>query len=83
VIGENYMINDFSSLEAMQRVWDAVLARRRASGHTQIVSMMCHTFTMGQPLYEQQLADILRYVTATGGSIVTPSAARALHPREA
>jgi hypothetical protein len=45
--------------------------------------MICHTFTMGQPLYEQQLADILRYVTATGGSIVTPSAARAFHVSEA
>lgn len=83
VIGENYMINDFSTLEAMRRVWAAVLARREAAARTQIVSMICHTFTMGQAQYEDQLAAILDHVRGTGGRIVTPTTARAHFDREA
>ena len=83
VIGENYMINDFSTLPAMRRVWDAVLARAAATGRTQIVSMICHTFTMGQARFEDQLSAILHYVRSTGGRIVTPTAARARYQAEA
>jgi len=82
VIGENYMINDFSTLEAMQRVWKAVLARRDSTGRAQIVSMICHTFTMGQAKFEDQLGAILKHVRGTGGRIVTPTMARRQYDRE-
>ena len=82
VIGENYMINDFSTLPAMQRVWDAVLARGAATGRTQIVSMICHTFTIGQTRLEDQLAAILRYVVAMGGVVATPTAAKVKYDRD-
>ncbi|RDJ25520.1 hypothetical protein DWF00_14940 [Bosea caraganae] len=76
VVGENYIINEFSNLPAMSRVWDAVVARAQATPEPQIVSMVCHTFTMGQPEYEERLTGILDYVAENGGRFVTPSTAR-------
>ena len=76
VIGENYMINEFSNLPAMKKVWDAIVARRDATGRSQIVSMICHTFSMGQQPFEQQLAGILDYVTEHEGRPLTPSQAK-------
>lgn len=79
VIGENYMINDFSTLAAMQRVWAAVQAQAASTGERQIVSMICHTFTIGQAPIERQLGAILDHVRASGGRVVSPSAARAAY----
>lgn len=79
VVGENYMINEFSTLEAMRGVWDAVLTRAALSTAPQIVSMVCHTYTMGQSEYEERLQAILTYVGETGGRFVTPAQARAIH----
>lgn len=76
VVGENYIINEFSTLPAMRRVWDAVIERAQASPEPQIVSMVCHTFTMGQPDYEERLTGILDHVARTGGRFVTPRAAK-------
>ncbi len=79
VIGENYMINDFSTLAAMRRGWAAVRARAASTGKRQIVSMICHTFTIGQPAIERQLGAILDHVRESGGRIVAPGTARAIH----
>lgn len=78
VVGENYIINEFSTLPAMSRVWDAVVARAALTPEPQIVSMVCHTYTMGQADYEERLLGILSYVAAHGARFVTPSAAKAL-----
>lgn len=78
VIGENYMINEFSTLEAMQKVWDAVLARRDSSGRSQFVSMICHTFKIDDDTWSDQLAAILDHVRAREGIFVTPTRAKAI-----
>lgn len=78
VVGENYIINEFSNLPAMQRVWDAVVARAARTPEPQIVSMVCHTYTMGQAEYEERLIGILSYVAEHGARFVTPRAAKSL-----
>lgn len=76
VVGENYIINEFSTLPAMRRVWDAVVERARSTPEPQMVSMVCHTFTMGQPEYEERLTGILNHVAHNGGRFVTPRTAK-------
>lgn len=78
VVGANYMINEFSELSSMSGVWDAVVDRAASTSKPQIVSMVCHTFTMGQPEYEERLAGILDYVSGHGGRFVTPTHAKRL-----
>lgn len=79
VVGENYMINEFSNLEAMKRVWNAVTDRARAHDEQQIVSMVCHTYTMGVAEYEERLISILDYVQLNNGKIVSPTSAKAIY----
>ena len=81
VVGENYIINEFSNLPAMQRVWDAVSQRAQGASEPQIVSMVCHTYTMGQPEFEERLIGILTYIARHGGRFVTPRAAKRLFDR--
>lgn len=76
VVGENYIINEFSTLPAMRRVWDAVVERARTATAPQIVSMICHTYTMGQAEYEERLEGVLSYIAGNGGCFVTPTAAK-------
>ncbi|WP_265975686.1 hypothetical protein [Brucella intermedia] len=78
VVGENYMINEFSNLDAMKRVWDAVVDRSSRLQERQIVSMVCHTYTMGKPEFEERLMSILDYVSAQQGQIVSPTRAKAI-----
>lgn len=82
VIGENYIINEFSNFLAMAKVWDAIIARRDKTNRSQIVSMVCHTFSMGQENFERQLADILSYVVTHGGHPVTPTQAKQIYDDE-
>jgi hypothetical protein len=77
VIGESFMINEFSTLAAMQAVWDAVQARAAETGQAQTVSMITHTYGIDRPEYSERLTAILRYVTQTGGRFVTPRQALA------
>ena len=79
VVGENYMINEFSNLPAMRAVWDAITARAAATPEPQIVSMVCHTYTMGQSEFEERLIGILDHVRASGGRFVTPRTAKRLY----
>lgn len=79
VVGENYMINEFSNLEAMKRVWDAVVRRAAERGEQQTVSMVCHTYTMGLPEFETRLISILDYVKSNGGEMVSPTRAKAVY----
>ena len=60
----------------MKKVWDAIITRRDATGRSHIVSMICHTFSVGQQAFEQQLAGILDYVTEHEGRPPTPSQAK-------
>lgn len=76
VVGENYMINEFSTLPAMRRVWDAVAKRVRGDSAPQIVSMICHTYTMDRSEYEDRLTGILDYVAGYGARFVTPRNAK-------
>lgn len=78
VVGENYMINEFSTLSAMRRVFDAVVERARSASEPQIVSMVCHTYTMGQPDFETRLIGILDHIEEQGGRFVTPQTAKGL-----
>ncbi len=72
VIGQSYMINEFSTFAAMQAVWDAVQDRAVATGRPQIVSMITHTFSIDRTECRERLGAILRYVRQTGGAFVTP-----------
>lgn len=81
VVGSNYMINEFSTLEAMKRVWDTVVRRASERGEQQIVSMVCHTYTMGQPEFEGRLTSILDHVRSNGGEMVSPTRAKAIYDR--
>jgi hypothetical protein len=85
VVGVNYIVNEFSTLPEMCRVWDAVIERAEGTAEPQIVSMVCHTYTMGQAEFEQRLVGILTYVGRHGARFVTPRAAKgvydAAHPR--
>ncbi|MGI6853902.1 hypothetical protein [Mesorhizobium sp. 1B3] len=83
VVGENYMINEFSNLEAMKRVWDSVVRRAAERGEQQTVSMVCHTYTMGLPEFEGRLTSILDYVRSNGGEIVSPTRAKAIYDERA
>ncbi len=76
VIGANYMVNEFSTLEAMRAVWDAVQARAASSGEPQTVSMITHTFAIDRPECRDRLAGLLDYVGETGGRFTTPREVR-------
>lgn len=78
VVGENYMINEFSTLDAMKSVWDAVVARAAETDAPQIVSMVCHTYTMGREEFETRLMSILSHVRDTGGRFVSPTQAKTI-----
>lgn len=83
VVGENYMINEFSTLPALCRVWDAVAARAAARAEPTICSMVCHTYAMGDAACEERLAGILTYVARNGGRFVAPRVAKRIfdvHP---
>jgi len=66
VIGDSYMINEFSTLEANCRVWDAIVARAAGTRERHIVSMITHTFAMGQADIENRLIDTLAHVGRSG-----------------
>ncbi|UHD46425.1 hypothetical protein LUX29_04180 [Aureimonas altamirensis] len=83
VVGENYIINEFSTLPAMQAVWDAVVARAAAAAAPQIVSMVCHTYTMGREEFESRLQSILGHVRDNGAHFVSPTGAKAVFDRHA
>ena len=59
VIGTNYMVNEFSTFEAMRAVWDAVQARAVRTGAPQTVSMITHTFAIDRAECRERLAAIL------------------------
>ena len=81
VVGQNYMVNEFSNFEALCRVWDAIVARSQRAGRPQIVSMTCHTFAMSDEKFRSRLCRILEYVTRHGGMPVTPTEAKQIFDR--
>ena len=83
VVGENYIINEFSNLEAMKSVWDAVVARADAAQTQQIVSMVCHTYTMGRDEYEDRLTAFLDYARLNRARFVSPTQAKAIFDADA
>ncbi|WP_185984660.1 hypothetical protein [Aureimonas mangrovi] len=78
VVGENYIINEFSNLTAMKLVWDAVAERAATADALQIVSMVCHTYTMGREEFETRLQGILEHVRESGARFVSPMQAKAI-----
>ena len=82
VVGPNYIINEFSTYSDMCKVWDAVLERSLLTNTRPIVSMVCHTFSMGDAKFRKQLSAVLAYMISTGGTPVTPTEAQRVFDRE-
>ncbi len=79
LLNEHYLVNEFSTYDAMTKVWDTIAARSDTDGRPHVVSLLCHTYTMDQAPYRERLAAILDYMTAHGGVPVTASEAKTLY----
>ena len=76
LLNTQYLVNEFSNYEAITAVWDAVARRADEEGRTQIVSFLCHTYTMAETVYSDRLKRSLDYMVRNGGEAVSPSEAR-------
>lgn len=76
LLNEHYLVNEFSHYEALTKVWDVIVRRADEQGRPQIVSLLCHTYTMADALYRDRLTRTLDYVVKHGGQSVSPSEAR-------
>ena len=76
LLNTQYLVNEFSDYEAITAVWDAIVRRAEEEDRTQIVSFLCHTYTMDETVYSDRLRRSLDYMTGNGGEPVTPGEAR-------
>jgi hypothetical protein len=67
----HYLANESSNLEKLQVVWDCIRERAQVTGKTQIVSMLCHTFSANEPAYMKQLKDFCGYAVGNEGEFVS------------
>jgi len=79
LLNTHYLVNEFSSYEALCRVWDTIRERSAESDHAQIVGILCHTYAMQDKKLREQCGDILEYMVHTGGTPITASAAKAIY----
>lgn len=77
LLDTHYLVNEFSTHEAMAGVWDEIVRRAERQDRPQIVSLLCHTYTMADPIYRDRLKQTLDYFVHHGGEPVAPSEARA------
>ena len=81
LLNQHYLVNEFSSYEALCKVWDKIVERAESSGDTQIVSFLCHTYAMQADKLRRQCGDILSYMTRAGGIPVTAAEAKDIYDR--
>ena len=81
LLNQHYLVNEFSSYEALCNVWDCIVERAESSGEAQIVSFLCHTYAMQADKLHRQCGDILSYTTRTGGTPVTATEAKTIYDR--
>lgn len=75
LLNTHYLVNEFSTHEAMVLVWDEIVKRAEREG-PQIVSLLCHTYTMADAVYRDRLKQTLDYLVSHGGEPVSPSEAK-------
>lgn len=73
LLNTHYLVNEFSNLDDLKRVWDVIQQRAEAEQADQIVSILCHTYTMDDAVYRDRLSAILDYVGETDGKFVSAS----------
>ncbi|PLP58027.1 hypothetical protein CYK37_17635 [Mesorhizobium loti] len=76
LLNTQYLVNEFSDYEAITRVWDAIVHRGELEQRTQIVSFLCHTYTMADATYSDRLKRSLDYMVRNGGEPVSPREAQ-------
>jgi len=81
LLNQHYLVNEFSSYEALCRVWDCIVERAESLGEPQIVSFLCHTYAMKADKLRRQCGDILSYMTRAGGTPVTVTEAKNIYDR--
>ncbi len=81
LLNQHYLVNEFSSYEALCRVWDCIVERAESLGEPQIVSFLCHTYAMKADKLRRQCGDILSYMTRAGGTPVTATEAKNIYDR--
>lgn len=67
----NFLANETSDLAHLKRVWDAIVRRAMDLGQTQVVSFLCHTYSVENNQLNNQLKTILSYVHHHGGQFVS------------
>lgn len=68
---ENYLANETSALEQLKRVWDAIARRATDSGQPQVVSFLCHTYSVENEFLNQQLKTMLVHIRQHGGQFIS------------
>ena len=69
LLNEHYLVNEFSTYDAMTKVWDTIAARSDTDGRPHVVSLLCHTYTMDQAPYRERLAAILAMFERFAGGL--------------
>ena len=79
LLDPHYLVNEFSSYEALCRVWDRIVERAHSSGEPQTVSLLCHTYALQADKLRRQCGDILAYMAREGGTAVTATEAKGIY----
>ena len=79
LLNQHYLVNEFSSYEALCRVWARVVERAESSGEPQIVGFLCHTYAMQADKLRRQCGDFLAHMTREGGKAVTATEAKKIY----
>jgi len=79
LLDEHYLVNEFSTYEALCRVWDTIVERSRREERPQIVSILCHTYALDDATFRDRCARILDYMREHGGTPVTAAEAKAAY----
>lgn len=77
-LGDNYLYNEKSSLQNLQRVWGIIEERARQTSKPQFVHFLCHLHAMGDRELVSRCAAFLSHIQDQGGVVVTPSEAKEL-----
>lgn len=67
----NYLANETSGVKHLKRVWDSIFKRAQDNGQIQVVSFLCHTYSVENRELNDQLKEILTYVSRHGGKFIS------------
>ncbi|WP_213993743.1 hypothetical protein [Sodalis sp. dw_96] len=67
----NYLANETSTLEHLKRVWDCLVRRATDLGQPQVVSFLCHTYSVENQDLNQQLKKMLTYISHHDGQFIS------------